>query len=116
MNSKLEFLNKLFTRYKKNERYKSVIFFKHNIFYYIVWIEILRAHYNKKKITLFELYKRLMLENLSKETASKIIKHSIQKQYLLKKKDELDKRRSYIYASSKLIEEFELYYSELTQI
>ena len=92
-----------------NQKYETVKFFRSEIVSVWIWFIIMKNYYDKKNNTLNieKILEKIPSQYASRPKLLKIMTTAVEKKYLIKKTDDIDKRKNFLEPSELTIKEFE---------
>ena len=90
-----------------NSKYQSVSFFRSDLILIIIWFYVLEKHYKGQSYSSEDLISEIPRKYASRPTVFKFINLAIKKKYLLKIKNEKDKRKFDLKPTNNTIDEFQ---------
>ena len=86
---------------------ETVLFFRRDIVHIMVWINLLKFHYETKDCNAEQIVSEIPKSYASRPTIFKIIENAVTKKYILKTVNVNDKRKYNLLPSSRTVKEFE---------
>lgn len=92
---------------KKINEFESVNFFRHDLVHYWIWILVLETNYSNIFYNLEDIIQIIPSKLSSRVSIFRIVDNAVKKKYLIKEKNNLDKRKFNIIPTQQTIKEFE---------
>ena len=114
MEKYLKFIQLLEENFELNQKYKSIYFFRSSKIKMILWYELLKINFLNDKYTTEKL---LLIvgssKNTSRPTILKAISEGVREKFIIKEKNNDDKRKFFIYLNESCIDDFKKWIKEI---
>lgn len=114
MEKYLKFIQLLEGNFELNQKYKSIYFFRSSKIKMILWYELLKKNFLNDKYTTEKL---LLIvgssKNTSRPTILKAISEGVREKFIIKEKNNDDKRKFFIYLNKSCIDDFKKWIKEI---
>ena len=92
---------------KSNSQFPSIKFFRSDLILIFIWFWVLEKHYSKKEFSIEQLISEIPKGYGTRPTIFKFIDLSIKNKFLIKFKNQQDKRKYNLKPSTQTLKEFE---------